>query len=60
MVAAQDFVGNTTADQIHDMTLAPSMRLRLAPVAEVAADRPLDAQFVLDCSLSGAEPEWRS
>jgi len=56
LVAAPDFTGNTTADQLHDMQLESGATPRLATFLQSAADRPLDAQLVIDRVLAGAAP----
>lgn len=55
-MAAPDFPGSTVADQMHDRQLEAGGTPRLASSLQSAADRPLDAQLVLDRVLGGAAP----
>jgi predicted dienelactone hydrolase len=57
LVASPDFTGNTMADMLADIAAAGQGTPRLAPMDQCATDRPLDARFVLDQVLGGAEPE---
>lgn len=56
LVAAPEFTGNTLADQVHDMKLKAGDTPRLVDFVQSAADRPVDAAFVLDRLIDGAAP----
>ena len=56
LVVSPDFTGNTMGDMLADLAAGGAGTPRLAPMEQSAADRPLDARFVIDRVLAGTDP----
>ena len=55
-VASPDFMGDNAGDLARDFAAKTGSRTTAMPLEELAVARPLDAMFVIDSLLEGAEP----